>query len=324
MPLVHRSSYPGPPLHHISGHLQTILPSLARKVEGVTYERERLELPDGDFLDLDWVENEGAEQLVILTHGLESNTDRAYMKGMARHFYQNGWDVLAWNCRSCSGEMNRNLRLYNHGEIEDIAAVIQHALQQKKYNNVVLVGFSMGGSISIKYLGVHGKNAPEQITRAVAFSSPLDLGDSIRVLEHPQNFLYKRRFLESLKNKIVAKAEQFPGQVDVSFFDQIRRWRDFDTFYSAPLNGYATPEDFYNQASAKNFVSGLAIPVLLVNAKNDPILSPACSPTELAEKSPFFYLETPKNGGHVGFAVKNNETYWSEYRALEFCSSKIF
>ncbi len=319
MPFLPHSSYPGPPTLQINGHLQTILPSLARKVEGITYARERLELPDGDFLDLDWVEKKDARKLVILTHGLESSSERAYIKGMAHHFYNHGWDALAWNCRSCSGEMNRNLRLYNHGEIEDIASVIDHALQQKDYERVVLVGFSMGGSISLKYLGVHGKNIPEPIARAVAFSSPLDLGDSIRVLEQPQNLMYKRRFLKSLQNKIAAKAQLFPDKVDIRKFDQIRRWRDFDTFYSAPLNGYATPEDFYAQASAKNFVSGITIPALLVNALNDPLLSPLCSPRDLADSSPFFYLETPKRGGHVGFAIKKSPIYWSEYRALEFC-----
>ena len=126
MPLVY-SAYPGPPAYQYNGHLQTIVPSLTRRVTGVTYERERLILADGDFVDLDWVDN-AQNRLVILTHGLEGDSNRQYIRGTARLFSQHNYDVLAWNCRSCSGEMNRAFRLYNHGEIGDISEVIDHAL----------------------------------------------------------------------------------------------------------------------------------------------------------------------------------------------------
>ncbi|MDZ4681050.1 MAG: alpha/beta hydrolase, partial [Saprospiraceae bacterium] len=121
MPVLHHSTYPGPPFLQFNGHLETMAPML-RRVE-VAYERERLELSDGDFVDLDWVDR-GSRKLVLLTHGLEGGSDRPYMKGMARYFADCGWDALAWNCRSCSGEMNRLLHLYHHGEIGDISEVI--------------------------------------------------------------------------------------------------------------------------------------------------------------------------------------------------------
>lgn len=319
MPLVPHSTYPGPPRYQWNGHVQTIMPALTRKIIAFQYERERLELSDGDFVDLDWL-NANSNELVILSHGLEGSTDRVYMQAAAQYFQQSGMDVLGWNCRSCSGEMNRKLRLYNHGEIGDFSEVIQHALHRKPYQKIHLIGYSMGGSILLKYLGVHGKNIPEPIKTGIAFSSPCDIKASIQTLEKPSNWFYRRKFFTSLHKKIVAKAAQFPGQIDLSKFEKIKTWRDFDEFYSAPLNGYRDAEDFYTQASAKNFVEGITVPALLCNAMNDPILTPSCSPKELAQKHPYFYVETPRKGGHVGFAIRKHRgsDYWMEHRALEF------
>jgi predicted alpha/beta-fold hydrolase len=316
MPILQRSSYPRPPRYQFNGHLQTVLPAIFRKVEQ-PYERERLRLADGDVLHLDWVDK-GSRQLAILTHGLEGNSDRPYMKGMARFFAEQGWDVLAWNCRTCTGEMNEQLRLYNHGDIDDIGAVIDHALGRKNYEEVALIGFSMGGSILLKYLGVHGKDVPEPIRTGIAFSSPCDLEASVQALELPGNKFYKQRFLNSLRPKIEAKAERYPDVIDATNFDRIREWRDFDTFFSAPISGYRDADDFYEQASAKNFMAGTDRRVLVVNAQNDPILLPACSPVEVCEKHPSIFLEQPAKGGHVGFDLPRNPWAWSELRALEF------
>jgi len=317
MPLITRSTYPGPPPHLFNGHLQTVVPSVWRKVDGVGYERERLTLSDGDFVDLDWLDR-GSKRLVLITHGLEGDSHRHYVKGTARLFARHGWDALAWNCRSCSGEMNRAFRLYNHGEIGDIAEVITHALRTRRYEELVLVGYSMGGNITMKYLGVHGKQVPEVIRRAVAISAPADLHASAKLLDLPRNRFYRQRFLKKLTLKMARKAELFPGTLDMSKLKYVRVWRDFDEFFSAPLNGYRDADDFYTQASAVNFLPGLTVPTLLINAQNDPILSPECSPAGLAETHPCLYLETPRTGGHVGFLVRGDEHTWSERRALQF------
>jgi uncharacterized protein len=319
MPLIHPSTYPGSPRYLFNGHLQTIVPSAFRKVRGLTYERERLELPDGDFLDLDWVDKKN-KRLVIITHGLEGDSSRPYVRGTAKLFSQNGWDALAWNCRSCSGEMNRAFRLYNHGEIGDIEQVIRHALRTRHYEEIGLVGFSMGGNITLKYLGVHGKDAPEVIRRGVAFSAPTDLRASAEILDEASNAFYKKRFLKKLSKKVRQKAAQHPGVLDLSRLELVRVWRDFDEAFSAALGGYRDADDFYQQASALHFMPGIRVPVLLVNAQNDPILTPDCAPCELAKTHPYLYLETPPTGGHVGFLVAGDEFSWAERRALAFLS----
>ncbi|GAB4007470.1 alpha/beta fold hydrolase [Spirosoma migulaei] len=316
MPLIH-STYPGPPAYQYNGHLQTVIPSLTRKVTGVTYERERLTLADGDFVDLDWIDT-SRNRLVVLTHGLEGDSSRQYILGTAKLFAQHGYDVLAWNCRSCSGEMNRAFRLYNHGEIGDLGEVINHALHTKHYNDVALVGYSMGGNIMLKYLGVHGKQLPDVIKRGVAISAPTDLGASAVLLDRPANRFYRNRFMKKLITKLSQKATLFPGRLDMTQLQYVKKWRDFDEFFSAPVNNYADADDFYTQASAVNFMPDITVPTLLLNAQNDPLLSPECSPAWLAEHHASIFLETPRVGGHVGFQLARDIYTYAERRALSF------
>jgi hypothetical protein len=321
MPLL-RSAYSGPPVYQYNGHLQTIIPSLTRTVTGVVYERERLILSDGDFVDLDWIDRK-QHRLVILTHGLEGDSNRQYIRGTAKLFAQHNYDVLAWNCRSCSGEMNRAFRLYNHGEIGDLGEIITHALGQKNYTEVVLVGYSMGGNITLKYLGVHGKALPDVIKRGVAISSPTDLGASAVLLDRPANRFYRNRFMKKLVNKLRQKAQRFPDRLDMSKLRQVRQWRDFDDYFSAPVNNYRDADDFYKQASAVNFMAGIVVPTLLLNAHNDPLLSPECSPAWLAESHLSIFLETPLTGGHVGFQVARDPHTYAERRALAFAQDLV-
>jgi predicted alpha/beta-fold hydrolase len=321
MPFIEHSNYPGPPAWQYNGHLQTLGPGILRRVHGIEYQRERITTPDGDFLDLDWIRR-GNKRLVVLTHGLEGDSNRHYMRGAAKLFSQNGWDVLAWNCRSCSGEMNRAFRMYHHGDVEDIGTVVNHVLHTFDYHTVALVGYSMGANITMKYLGVHGENLPSPIRAAAIFSAPCDLESGAEVLDRWDNFFYYQRFMRALVRKIRVKSAQYPGRLDLSKLSLVRRWRDFDEHFSAPICGYRDAADFYQNASAKNFIAGIRIPTLLVNAQNDPILTQACMPYDLARALPFFHFEMPEKGGHCGFQIRENgEFSWSEQRALEFVTS---
>jgi len=309
------SSYQRAPWYQFNGHLQTILPAMLRRVE-LSYQRERLELADGDFLDLDWLRG-GHRRLAILGHGLEGNAQRVYVRGMAEYLHAQGWDVLAWNCRSCSGEMNRTARLYYHGEIEDLGVVVAHALGDHAYDVATLIGFSMGGSMLLKYMGVHGDELHSAIIGGIAFSAPCDLAASVEALEYRGNGIYKKRFLKRLSQKMQAKEQQFPGLLPVDRLPDIRHWEEFDTLFSAPVSGFDSPTAFYHSASAKNFMEGLRRPALLVNAVNDPILPEACTPVAMARRMPDFFVEQPQQGGHVGFALRGGR-YWMEQRVTAF------
>ncbi|PZR24850.1 MAG: alpha/beta hydrolase [Azospira oryzae] len=298
------------------------MPSMFRKIEGVRYERERLELPDGDFLDLDWIKNNN-DQLVILSHGLEGSSDRHYVKGMAGYFAQHHWDALAWNCRSCSGEMNRLPRFYHHGDAQDLRAVIDHAIKKGKYSRLVVIGFSMGGSMTLRYLGENPSAVPGEVKGSVTFSVPCDLASSVNELNKSSRRFYRERFLKKLGKKIESKSKLFPEVISHDGFNQIKTFRAFDTRYTAPLHHFKDADDFYVRGSCKPFLAAIKIPSLLVNAANDPFLTEDCYPKEIAAAHPFLYLEIPKQGGHVGFSLSRSKTNWMEWRSWQFVNQII-
>ena len=317
MPIVAPSSYQ-PPIYLRSGHLQTIFPSLFRRFDVKQYQRERIETEDGDFLDLDW-SKVGSPRLGIISHGLEGNSHRPYAVGMARKLNQNGWDALAWNYRSCSGEINRRLRFYHNGSIDDLDTVIQHVLRHPYYEKIVLIGFSLGGNLTLVYLGSHDSDPPPQIAGATVFSVPCDLAASAEVLAGIECKLYMRNFLSSLHQKIREKMIVMPNQIHDHGFHRIKNFKDYDEKYTAPLHGFKSAEDYWEKCSSLAYIPNIRIPTLVVNALDDPFLADECYPAGAAADHPYVYLETPTSGGHVGFMQFNGDkSYWSENRAMEF------
>ena len=314
MPLI-TSTYRAP-LGLSNGHLQTILPHF-RRVGSVRYRRERIETPDEDFLDLDWAEN-GSQSLVILSHGLEGNTERPYIKGMIRALHRSGWDAVAWNFRGCSGEPNRKLRWYHSGETGDLHTVIEHAVS-KKYARIALVGFSLGGNITLKYAGERGSELCGRICGCVTISVPCDLKSSALRLAQRANVLYMKRFLQSIGPKVREKAKRMPGQIDATNFNTIRTFVELDDRYTAPIHGFRDANDYFARCSSTQFLANIRIPSLLINAQNDPFLGDASFPFDAAEASSFFHFEAPASGGHVGFITfGSGGEYWSETRTINF------
>ena len=321
MPILTPAQYKTP-LLQFNGHLQSIYPSFFRKVSFVYAKRERLELPDGDFVDIDWsVAKKSSNKLVIITHGLEGDSTRHYVTGMAKIFSANGYDALGWNCRSCSGEMNRLVRFYHHGDANDLRSVIQHAIDQFGYQEIVLVGFSMGGSLTLRTIAEFPEMVPTQVKSAIGFSVPCSLKGSVDALSTKENNIYLKRFLRKLGEKIKLKAQLFPGQIDASNYNQIKTFIEFDNRYTAPLHGYADALDFYEKASVGPLLHQLKIPSLIVQALNDPFLLPNCMPIEVAKENPFLFLEMPQKGGHCGFMLQGQLHTWAEKRALAFAQS---
>jgi predicted alpha/beta-fold hydrolase len=306
-----------PPFFLYGAHLETIFPALLRRVQLVPYTRERITTPDEDFLDLDWLVN-GSDKVAIISHGLEGNSSRAYIKGMAKALHDNGFDVAAWNFRGCSGEMNRQLRFYHSGATDDLDTVVRHVINVGRYKEVFLVGFSLGGNLTLKYLGE--RDVDPSIRKSVVFSVPMDLRRSCEKISRPVNRIYSNRFLRSLKSKILQKA-RYRKELDTTRLRQIKTLTEFDDQYTAPLHGFKSAIEYYEQCSALRFVENIRIPTLIINTLNDPFLSPECFPATLLEGHPFVRLQILSRGGHVGFTQFNkNGLYWSEQRALEFLS----
>jgi len=318
MPVVEPSAYrPSLLLRH--PHLQTVIPSLFRKVAGVRYVRQRLELSDGDFVDLDWSRC-GAARLVLLCHGLESSARSGYIRGMVRALNRRGWDCVALNFRGCSGVPNRLLRTYHSGDTADVATVIQHIIAHCPHRELVLVGFSLGGNVVLKYLGERSRAVPAFITAAAAVSVPTDLAGSAGQLARPGNRIYMRRFLRKLRRKLEEKRALFPDDIHLDGYDGMTTFHEFDDRYTAPYHGFADAAEYWARSSSRQFLPGLRRPTLLINAADDPFLSPSCFPRPEAAENPQFFLEIPGRGGHVGFIrfFHPRGEYYHEERVAAF------
>ncbi|TXE02940.1 YheT family hydrolase [Algoriphagus aquimarinus] len=317
-----KSTYTGPPAYLFNGHLETIIPSIFRKVSDVSYKREKIDTPDGDFLNLDW-SNVGSSKLLIISHGLEGDSERHYVKGMVKLFNSSKVDVLVWNNRSCGGEINLRPILYHHGASYDVDTVISHVLKSHSYQDIFLTGISMGGAQTLKYLGEKGIDLPVEIKRAAVYSTPCNLLSSAATLKYRSNTFYKNKFLGKLKNKMREKAVQYPDLIDLEQLERVTDFDAFDTLFTAKLHGFKDAADFYKSVSADNWMPTIAIPTLVINALNDPLLGGECYPVKLAEIKKELTLEMPKRGGHTGFVISKNEFTWAEYRVQEFLLERL-
>jgi uncharacterized protein len=298
-------------------HLQTVL-TISRRRTRVAYERERLELPDGDFLDLDWL-TAASPRVAVLSHGLEGSSREATVSGMASALHRNGWNVLAWNYRGCSGELNRLPRLYHSGETADLAFIIEHAA--RRFSRLALIGFSLGGNLVLKYLG---EAPPHQaVACAAALSAPIDLASSVRALDQRlANRIYLRRLIASLIQKVRAKARLFPQRIDAHQARGIHGFEDFDSRFTAPVHGFRDAADYWTQCSSRQFLPAITVPTLILSAQDDPFLTLDCFPFAEAEASARIFLEAPEIGGHLGFLHSlGSAPTWAERRVVEFLAS---
>ncbi len=305
-----------------SAHWSTIYPSVFRKVPEVVYERERIELADGDFLDVDWC-RKGGRHLVIVLHGLEGSADRPYVRGIINVMNKEGWDGVGLNFRGCSGSPNRLARGYHSGETGDIKFLVEKILEESNYETINLVGFSLGGNVTMKYLGEMNRHLPARVKRAVGISVPVDLHDSCLEIQRLHNRIYLNSFLKNLKEKMRLKEEVLPAHIDLEAIARSKDFFEFDGLATAPLHGFSSATHYYKSSSSLSFLPEITIPVLLINALNDTFLSETSYPIDLAKKSKNIHLLTPKYGGHVGFVTRHPENiYWTESKVRDFFIEK--
>lgn len=310
-----------PPPGLAGGHRQTLIPHLLRRGPAVAYRRERLDLPDGDFLDLDWIDGADPARVAVVAHGLEGSTQRAYVRGMAAALAADGWTVCAWNLRGCSGEPNRLLRAYHSGATDDLDAVVRH-VTGRGATALCLVGFSLGGNLTLRWLGEKAGGVPSEVVGAVGISVPVDLAGASRAMERGLRRAYVRHFLRKLSAKARQKADAFDGAPDATRARAARTFHAFDDGFTAPIHGYASADDYYARASARPLLTEIAVPTLLVNALDDPFLGPTCYPSAEAATNPRLTLLTPRTGGHVGFLQRDGR-YWSEAVAVRFLRAAL-
>jgi predicted alpha/beta-fold hydrolase len=302
-------------------HAQTLWPTFARKKLKIKVERERVELADGDFIDLDW-SHQGiqTQPIVVILHGLEGSSASPYARGMLQAINAQGWRGVVMHFRGCSGEPNRLPRAYHSGETKDIAAIIHLLRAREPQTPLVALGYSLGGNVLLKWLGESGTNNP--LTAAAAISVPLELAKTSQRLQKGFSKIYQRHLLQSLRKKMVAKK---PDNVMLTELKMLRSLQEFDDKFTAPMHGFTGAQDYYSQSSSRQFLKKIAIPTLLIQAVDDPFLTPDMIPAA-AELAACLQLEVTASGGHVGFVMGNTPwrpQYWLEQRIPEFLKDYI-
>ena len=328
------------PLWLPGGHLQTIYAALLVRAPRVRYRRTRWDTPDGDFIDLDWVVNpalptcrfnltesgfgnDETAPLLALFHGLEGDSSSHYARALMHAAAERGWSGVVVHFRGCSGEANRLPRAYHSGDSAEIGWILRRLKDTHPQTTLFAVGVSLGGNALLKWLGEQGDAARHVVAGAAAVSAPVDLMASGNALDRGLNLLYVRQFLATMKQKGLAKYARYPGLYDAARVRAARTLREFDDAVTAPLHGFRDTDDYWTRASSKPLLRNVAVPTLMINARNDPFL-PGYALPAAREVSPRVVLEFPATGGHVGFVTGMfpGRLDWMPRRILEFFGAR--
>ena len=317
-----------PPWWGRNGHVQTIWGPLLR-ADRLPLRRERLSTPDGDFVDLDWLDVDGgatgAPRLLVL-HGLEGSSRSHYVSGLLRVGRAAGWDGVAFNFRSCSGVLNRLPRFYHSGETGDLAWVMRTLVARAPGVPIGAVGVSLGGNVLLKWLGEVGEAAPVELRGAVGISVPFDVAACARVLDRGfHRLVYAANFLRTMRSKVIEKAQRYPGFVDVAAARRARTFARYDRVVTAPLNGFRDEVDYWVRASSGPYLPRIRRPTLLLGAHDDPIVPDRTLP-DPRRLPPNVRAEFTARGGHAGFLEGRwpwRMGSWAERRAVQFLTSLL-
>jgi predicted alpha/beta-fold hydrolase len=302
-------------------HAQTIYPALFGPA-AVVFRRERVNTPDGDFVDFDWQDADGAApdtSTVVLFHGLEGNSSSHYARALMRRLQAIGWRGVVPHFRGCSGEPNRLPRAYHSGDYAEVGWMLSAIRARLPAAPLYAVGVSLGGSALLNWLGRERERALPTLVAAAAVSAPLDLAAAGIAIGQGLNRIYARHFLSTLVPKALTMAQRFPGTLDVDAVRRARSMHAFDDVVTAPLHGFAGAEDYWQRGSSKPWLNGVAVPTLVLNARNDPFI-PASSLPGAESVSRAVTLERPEQGGHAGFAMSPfpGSLDWLPNRLLQF------
>lgn len=305
-------------------HMQTIWPAFIKRrdLEGVKeLSYERLELPDGDFLDLVWSGRDEKGPIVIMLHGFEGSIDSHYSKGMLIALKKYGLRSVFMHFRGCSGTHNRLPKNYHSGDTEDIAHLAAVLKKREPKTKLAAIGYSLGGNVLLKWLGETGKENP--LESAIAVSVPFELTNAVNRIQRGFSRLYHWYLLNHVCRRLQAKfkhIESYAAHFTIEQIKTIKSIVEFDDMVTAKLHGFENAHHYYNSASSRQYLKNIKVPTLIVHAKDDPFMTPEAIPSQ-SELSPYVQLEVSEKGGHVGFISGGTPwkpTFWIEERAPQF------
>lgn len=303
----------------LGGHLQTIYPATLIAKPAVAFRRERWDTPDGDFIDIDFLEGQPGKPFLVLFHGLEGSSSSHYSRSLMAYIATLGWSGAIPHFRGCSGELNRAPRFYHSGDAAEIDWILRRMktiAAARGSTNFYACGVSLGANALLRWIG-ESQHQAEFVDAACAVSAPLNLAGGGSALSRGINMIYTRMFLNTLKPKCLAKLEQFPRLFDRDTMLNSRNLYDFDNVVTAPLHGYRNTEDYWHRASAIHILLDITIPTLVMNAQNDPFLPAQYLPQKASST---VTLDFPEHGGHVGFVTGPfpGRIDWLPQRMLSF------
>jgi uncharacterized protein len=308
-------------------HAQTVAGRLLRRPDPPPFDRERVELPDGDFIDLDHPPAPASPAaVVLLMHGLEGSARRGYAVNVYRALAAYGIAAVGLNFRSCGGEPNRLARSYHSGDTGDIAHVLRLLAARHGDAPRGVIGFSLGGNALLKLLGELGEDGRRLVQAAVAVSVPYDLGAGADALDRTRaGRAYTGIFLKTLIAKVEAKAALLDGKCELDRIRAARSFRAFDDAATAPLHGFAHADEYYEKSSSKRYLPRIRVPTLLIHASDDPFLPRACIPVREAAENPWLELVLTRRGGHVGFIEGSplSPRFWAEEQAARCLAERL-
>ncbi len=301
------------------GHTQTIIPARWIATPEVVYRRKRWDTPDGDFLDIDFVSDDVSADapVLVLFHGLEGDSSSHYARVLMDGCRRHGWRGLVVHFRGCGGEDNRHARAYHSGDSAEIDWVLDRVAGTWPAAPRFAVGISLGGNALAKWCGEQGMAAATTVRACAAISAPFDLAAGGAALERGFNRIYTRMFLRTLIPKALHKVRRFPGLADAQRIRACRTIREFDDAFTAPVHGFRGVDDYWGRSSAKPWLRHVAVPLLALNAANDPFV-PAISLPRPADVAPCVTIDQPAQGGHVGFYAVAPDPWHLRTRTFAF------
>ena len=303
-------------------HCQTLWPVVIRRRSRFTLRRKRLELPDGDFVDLDWTPNRHGP-LVVLLHGLEGSSQSHYATTLLTAVQRQDWRGVLLHFRGCSGVPNRLPRSYHSGETGDLNTFITHLRREEPGTPIAVVGVSLGGNVLLKWLGEQAEAAP--VSAGVAISVPFLLDVAAVKLNSGFSRIYQWRLLQSLRNSLINKSKTLPLPLDLSEMETWRTFRAFDDNVTAPLHGFRNVDHYYASSSSRQYLKSIRRPTLILHANDDPFVTPAAIPA-VDELSELIEFELSAHGGHVGFVGGRwpwSAEYWLEQRVINYLQQHL-
>jgi uncharacterized protein len=307
---------PHPLLRH--PHLQTVLGSLARPLPPLDMRIERLELADGDFVDLGFA-GDGDGPIALLIHGLSGGFESKYQRGTARLLLQRGFRCVLFQQRGAGPAPNRLPQSYHHGASHDVGEVLRELRRRDAAAPLYAVGWSLGGNVLLKHLGEEGARTP--LSAAVAVSAPFLLHECALHLRRGFPRVYQNAMLRELKAGLRRKfhGKPHPPGLDLAAALRARDFIEYDEAVTAPLNGFKDALDYYAQCANRQFLRHIRRPTLILHAADDPFMTDEILPTA-EELAPDVTLELSRMGGHVGFIAadaRGRPYCWAERRIAD-------